>query len=160
MAPDEMNKTIEFILQSQAQFTTNIGKLESNLSRCEANIEKLGANMSRCEANIEKIETSLARCEGNIDKLRLSVGELAGVLRESIRLSDDRFTRLDERIIELTAARKATEGILKELAEGQKTTGGILKELAEGQRTTDERLNALINVVEKHITGPDHSARA
>ncbi|HZP00332.1 MAG TPA: hypothetical protein VFD30_08550 [Terriglobia bacterium] len=103
MTPDEMEKKIEFILQMQAQFATNIGKLETNM----------------------------ARSETNIDNLRVVVADLAGVVRESIRLSDERFTRLDDR----------------------------LTKLAEAQKTTDERLNALISVVERHITGPDHAAR-
>jgi len=103
MTPDEMEKKIEFILQTQAQFGADIGRLETNM----------------------------ARSETNIDNLRVVVADLAGVVRESIRLSDERFTRLDDR----------------------------LTKLAEAQKTTDERLNALISVVERHITGPDHAAR-
>jgi len=101
MTPDEMDKKIEFILEMQVQFETNIGKLATNLVRCET----------------------------NIDKLRVSVVDLAGVVRESAKLSDDRSSRLDQRMIEL----------------------------ADAQKTTDERLNALISVVERHITGPDHA---
>jgi FtsZ-binding cell division protein ZapB len=103
MTPEEMDQRIGFILQMQAQFEVNVGKLETNL----------------------------ARCVTTIDNLRVSVVDLAEVVRESIRLSDDRFTRLDER----------------------------MADLAEAQKASDERLNALINVVEKHITGPDHAAR-
>jgi len=71
MTPDEMDKKIDVILEMQAQFETNIGKLESNLVRCET----------------------------NIDKLRVSVVDLAGVVRESAKLSDDRSSRLDQRMI-------------------------------------------------------------
>lgn len=85
-----------------------------------------------------QFEANLARSEANIDKfrvsvadLRMSVADLAGVVRDSIKLSDDRFTRLDERMMELATA----------------------------QKTSDERLNALISVVERHITGPDHAPR-
>jgi len=109
MTPEEMDQRIEFILQTQAQFEVNVGKLESNL----------------------------ARCETNIDKLRVSLADLAAVVRESLRLSDDRFSRFDER--------------MNDLAEAQKTTDDRLKELAE-------RVNALIDVVEGHITGPDQEA--
>jgi hypothetical protein len=31
--------------------------------------------------------------------------------------------------------------------------------LATAQKVTEERLNALTNIMEKHITGPDHPAR-
>ena len=145
MTPEETDKKIEFILQMQAQF------------------------------------------QSNLDNLRISVGELAGVLRDSIKLSDDRFTRLDDRIVkladaqaaaegrsahfdrrmaELAEAGKATDTRLAELAEAQMAADGRsarleerMAELAEAQKATDERLNALISVVERHITGPDHAAR-
>jgi hypothetical protein len=104
MTSGEMEKSIEFILQMQAKF-------ESNLARSEANIDKLGTSVSN---------------------LRVSVAELAAVVSESIRISDDRFTRLDDR----------------------------LAKLAEAQKSADERLSALINVVEGHITGHNHGAQA
>ncbi len=72
---------------------------------------------------------NMARSEANMDNLRVSVADLAGVVRDSIKISDDRFAQLDERMMELVAA----------------------------QKTTEERLNALIHVVERHITGPDHA---
>jgi hypothetical protein len=104
MTPAEMDKKIEFILQMQSQFEANIGRLETNVARSEANV-------------------------GN---LRASIAELAVVVRDSIKLSDDRSTRFDLKMLEL----------------------------AEAQKITDERLNALISVVERHITGPDHAPRS
>ena len=104
MTLDEMDKKIEFILQMQAQFESNIGKLETNVARSEANV-------------------------GN---LRASIAELAVVVSDSIKMSDDRFTRFDLKMLEL----------------------------AEAQKITDERLNALISVVERHVTGPDHAPRS
>ena len=97
------------------------------------------------EANVGRLETNLGRCVTNIDKLRVSVVDLAEVLRESVRISDDRFTRFDER--------------LTKLADAQASTDEWLKELADAQKASDERLNALINVVEGHNAGPDHEAR-
>jgi hypothetical protein len=63
------------------------------------------------------------------------VVDIAGVLRESVRISDERFTRLDDRLTRLDS---------------------IVRELVEAGKATDERLNALIQVVDRHITGPDH----
>jgi len=111
MTPEEADKKIEFILQMQAQFEANLGKLEANLARSESNIDKLRESQAA---------------------LTTSVVNIADILRESVRISDERFTRLDERMIELV----------------------------EAQKSTDERLNALINVVDRHITGPDHRPEA
>ena len=124
MTPDEMDKKIEFILEMQAQFEANVGKLATNLARSEA----------------------------NTDNLRVSVADLAGVVRESVKLSDDRFTRLDDRLTNLAGAQKAADERSARLDE-------LMLELAAAQKATEERLNALINVMERHLTGPDHAAR-
>jgi hypothetical protein len=85
-----------------------------------------------------QFEANLTRSETNINSLRISVAELAGVVKDSIKISDDRFTRLDDRFTRLD----------------QK-----MMEVAEVQKITGERLNALISVVERHVSGPDHAAR-
>jgi prophage DNA circulation protein len=103
MTLEEMAKKIESILEMQAQFEANVGKLAANL----------------------------ARSETNTDNLRVSVADLAGVVKDLVKISDDRFSRFDEQ----------------------------MKDLATTQKVTGERLNALINVMEKHFTGPDHAAR-
>jgi uncharacterized protein YdcH (DUF465 family) len=117
MTPEEVDKNIEFILQMQAQFS-------SNLVRSQANIDNLRASGS---------------------ELRHLVADLAVIVGESAKLSDDRFVRMDDRFARLD------DRILK-LTDAQAATDRTMKELAE-------RLNALINVMEQHITGPDHGAR-
>ena len=130
MTPDEMDKKIEFILQMQAQFETNVESLRISV----------------------------------VD-LKTSVAALAGVVRDSIKISDDRFTRLDDGLRTLAATQTATDERLKQLATA---TDERLNRLATATderlnrlaAATDERLNALISVVERHITGPHHAPRA
>ena len=124
MTPEDADKKIEFILQMQAQFESNIGKLRDSQAALTA-----------------------------------SVVDIAGVLRESVRITDERFTRLadvqqttDERFTRLADAQRAAD-------ERHTRLDTIMSELAEAGKATDDRLNALINVVERHITGPDHSPR-
>jgi septal ring factor EnvC (AmiA/AmiB activator) len=135
MTPDEMDKKIEFILEMQAQFSANMGRSEANIERCEVNIDNLTASVARSEVNIANLTASVARSEANLKAL---IPEFAVALRESAKLSDERFSRSDERMTKLDEK---------------------LARLADAQKTTDERLNALISVVERHITGPDHVAR-
>ena len=101
--------------------------------------------LEEADKKIEFILQMQAQFEAGMGKLRdsqaaltVSVAEIAGVLRESVRLSDERFTRLDERLTRLD---------------------GLMTELTEAGKATDDRLNALINIVERHITGPDHTPR-
>jgi hypothetical protein len=46
-----------------------------------------------------------------------------------------------------------------QIAELREEIARMQKANEERSRQTDERLNVLINVVEKHITGPDHGGR-
>ena len=138
MTPDEMDKKIEFILQMQAQF-------ETNMSQAEASTNNL-------RGSVADLSVSVAELRGSVADLRVSVATLAGVVRDSIKISDDRFTRFDQKMLEVAEVQKATGERLRELTETQKA-------LADAQKSTDERLNALISVTERHISGPDHSSR-
>jgi hypothetical protein len=98
--------------------------------------------LEEADKKIEFILQMQAQFEAGMGKLRdsqatltSSVVDIAGVLRESVRISDERFTRLDDRLTRLDS---------------------IVRELVEAGKATDERLNALIQVVDRHITGPDH----
>lgn len=124
MTPEEMDKKIESILQMQAQFE---------------------ANMSQAEANTNNLRVSAADLRVSVSDLKASVATLPGVVRDSIKISDDRFTRFDQKMLELV--------------EAHKTTDERLAKLSDAQKTTDERLNALISVTERHITGSDHPSR-
>lgn len=103
MSPEEADGKIEFILQMQAQFEANLGKLRDSQATLTA-----------------------------------SVVRIAEILEESIKHTDVRFAKADER-----SARVDQH----------------MAELAEAQKATGERLNALINIVERHITGPDHGRK-
>ena len=64
---------------------------------------------------------------------------------ENMEKSDARMTRIEGAFVGLFDIVSKTVKVQKELAEAQ-------KELTEAQRTTDERLNALINTVERYIS--------
>lgn len=113
------------------------------LEEADKKIEFILQMQGQFEANIGKLRDSQAA-------LTASVVDIAGVLRESVRISDERFTRLDDRLVRLAEAQQAADERMVRFDER-------MNELAEAGKATDDRLNALINVVERHITGPDHS---
>lgn len=72
-------------------------------------------------------------------------------LRESdarLRESDERLRESDERLRDSQAT--LTAALLR--------ITDLLQDLSEAQKRTDDRLNALISVVEKHISSPGHSS--
>ena len=64
---------------------------------------------------------------------------------ENMVKSDERMTRMEGAFVGLFSIVSETVKVQKELAETQKV-------LTEAQKTTDERLNALINTVERYIS--------
>ena len=116
--------------------------------------------LEEADKKIEYILQMQAQFEAGMGKLRdsqaaltASVVDIAGVLRESVRISDERFTRLDDGLTRLADAQQAADERMARFDER-------MNELVEAGKATDERLNALIHVVERHITGPDHSPRS
>jgi hypothetical protein len=89
MTPEELKRTMDFIVEHQAKF--------------EANIQML------FEADQQQREAD--------ERLRQSQATLTAAL---VRVTE------------------------------------IVEDLAESQKSTDDRLNALINIVERHVSGPGH----
>ncbi len=100
MTFEEMQRTMEFMLQH-------------------------GAHL---DARLEKLAESLQSLRESHEQLRESQAPLTGAFLRMTELMEESQRRFDERFRVLTDAQKGT----------------------------DERLNALINMFERHITGPDH----
>lgn len=75
-----------------------------------------------------------------------------GFMLEQQARFDVRLDQLPDSQATLTASVLRIAEFVEDLTQAQKTTD-------ERLRQTDERLNALINVVEKHVTGPDHGRK-
>jgi len=104
MTPEEMQRTMEFLLAQQARF------------------------------------------DGRLERILEEMREADARLREE----DRRLREEDRRLRESQATLTASVLRIAELLEG----------VTEAQKRTDERLNVLVNVVEKHITGHNHGRPA
>ncbi len=99
MAGVELNRTIEFVLEQQAQVSLNLAQITSNMAQLTERVNRLGEKVDR---NAEGVTALLA------------IAEI-----------------------------QATE--IRDLTESTRT-------LAGRQHETDERLNALVDTVERHIS--------
>ncbi|MCA1628297.1 MAG: hypothetical protein LC742_10090 [Acidobacteria bacterium] len=102
MTNEEMQKTMQFILEQQAQFVVNIQKLEEEQTRA---VERM-----------TRIEGAIVSVVNLIGKLTTTQEQLAQAQLEMSAKWETRFA-----------------------------------ELTEAQKQTDERLNALIAVVERYF---------
>jgi DNA anti-recombination protein RmuC len=99
------------------------------------------------DRKIEFILQMQARFEGNLEKMQVRFEENL----EKMRVE---FSAADERLRDSQATLTGAVIRITELMEqAQRQTDERFKGLAD-------RLDVLITVVEKHITGPDHGARA
>lgn len=110
MTPQEIERTMEFILEHHAKFAADIQKLfESD------------------------------------DRLRQSQATLTAAL-----------VRVTEIMEDLAESQKGTDGRLRQTDDHLRRTDEQLRQTDERLRQTDDRLNALLHIVERHVTGPNH----
>ena len=106
MTDEEMQRTIGFILEQQAQLTVSMGQLTGQ-------VDKLSNTVDKLSDNVDKLSDKVDRTADGINAL-LAIAEIhdreIAALRESVSAVDERG------------------------------------------RQTDERLNALINTVERYIS--------
>ncbi|HYG81785.1 MAG TPA: hypothetical protein VD861_15415 [Pyrinomonadaceae bacterium] len=121
MTNEEIEKTMQFILEQQAQFTSNFQKLEESLQKLEESLQKMEESRKRDAARITRLEESFQLL---------------------VRLAESH----DERLVTLTEAQIRTN---EQIAAIDEQIAAINERTAE----TDGRLNALIAIVERYISG-------
>jgi primosomal protein N'' len=83
MTDEQMQKTIEFILEQQAQFSFNMGEVQDNIKR-------LTAAQSRTEATVERLAAQVEI----ISRQQVHINEVVAVIAESQQHTDERLNAL------------------------------------------------------------------
>lgn len=118
MTFEEMQRTVEFLVQHGAQ--------------TDARLEKLVESVQILRDSHNGMRESQAT-------LTASLYRMAELVQEFQHETEGRFRGIDERLAALADSQKRTDQQL---------------------RSTDERLNAVISLVERHITGHNHGSPA
>ena len=113
MTGAEMERAIEFLLQSQANSEARLGRLEGIVERHAEAHERLAAAQGRSQEQIDQLQQGFVRLQdgmnefqGGLNELRLQVAHVAKVaeiaLETSLRASDgvDALAKLVGGIIE------------------------------------------------------------
>jgi chromosome segregation ATPase len=129
---------------------------EERFERIEQKMEFFADQFVRIERKIEFIVDQQAQFTTDLQALR----ETQAVMQRQI---DQNYTQTQQQIAALNEAVVAVVGMVGNLAEWKTEMGAKMKEVAEGMRKleekgaeTEQRLNILIGVVERHLSGPDH----
>ena len=102
------------------------------------NMEIVAAHLASLTVKQEQLQEAQARAEARLDRSEARLDRMERVLGSAIRLG---LRRLNS----LTAAQERTAEALARLADSQARTDAKMAE-------TDERLNILVNTVERYIS--------
>lgn len=127
MTNEEMQSTMQFILEQQAHLTVSMDKLTERIDGLAERIDGLAERMDKLTDGMDGLTEKVDRLAENADRLA-----------EAQLKSESRVSRLEQSFLMLV---EFTRG----LDERQDT---LTAQLAE----TDKRLNSLINTVERYIS--------
>jgi hypothetical protein len=91
MTPEEVQRTMEFILSSQADSVIRMDRVEENLDRLGENLDRVQENLVRITEEHDRFRVSLREQKESLDIL-LSVSH--DLLRVS-KIHNDRLKRLE-----------------------------------------------------------------
>lgn len=140
MTPEEMERTMQFILEQQAQLSVNMEKVEERRAKAE---ERRAEAEAKAEERRTESDERLTRIEGIQENTARQIEHLGDALVELT----EAHTRTQSSLSELAEAHARTQETVRELAESHAQTQGSLRELAESQIHSDRRLDALIDIV-------------
>jgi uncharacterized phage infection (PIP) family protein YhgE len=132
MTNEEMQRTMEFILNQQAQFAADIQKLqESQQKMNESQVETIQLLNRLAAVTVKGFEDASAKTNALIDAQ----------------------IRTDEKLGALADAQTRTDEKLSTLADAQTRTDEKLSALADAQTRTDEAVRNLTRLVERYFDG-------
>jgi chromosome segregation ATPase len=140
MTGEELERAIDFLLKSQATLEARIEQVNDNLSK---RIEEVNQNLSSQLAELKNRLDQHAQTQSNfIQVVTRTFGDQAEINR--------RHEETDRRLAKAVEMMAETQ---RGLAETQRGLAETQRGLAENQSDTDKRLNALIDTVERYISG-------
>ncbi len=157
MTPEQMERAIEFLLNSQAQNTADIGRLTAEVQ----GLKELQAQTSRdvitVAATVSDLANTVARVEAQAESNRLEIREAIEnliIASEATRKFSEDIARLEvqtsrrvtnqgKEIAALIEQGKETNARIAALSEQGKETNARITALSEQGKETDARIAAL-----------------
>ena len=112
MIPEEIQRTMDFILRSQADWVVRMDRSQEKQEKLEQNFEKIQQNFEKMQQNVEKTQQNVEKTQQSIEKTQQDIDALIGVTRdhlvvtrqllETSRLTTTRLDRSEDLIVLLT----------------------------------------------------------
>lgn len=164
----KLSEAQDRLAEAQDRAEKRLEGAEARLDRTETSLEQSAARLEQSAARLDRIEAGLEQSGARLDHINATLDRVA-ITQESL----GRFQRVvDEGIEHLLSAQKhlffaqgvlqdeqaKTDAAIRKLSAAQDLNTEQIKQLREAQREaqkhTDERLNALISIVDGMIRKP------
>ncbi|HEV7377518.1 MAG TPA: hypothetical protein VGN95_22570 [Pyrinomonadaceae bacterium] len=152
MTGEEMERSIEFLLNSQASLEAKIEQTNDQVKQTNRQIEQTNKRLDiYVETQNEFIQIVLRHIEaqGEINASLRRTGNDLSVAQQNLAASQQ---RTEESLNSLAIAQQQTEGRLTSLALAQERTEVRLTSLAAAQERTEVGLKSLIETVDRYIS--------
>ena len=142
MTGDELDRAIQFLLESQAKNDAQIGRLTGDSAELKALLRDFAETTQRfaerADERLDRNDAQISRLTGDFADFKASVGEFVESTRRFAERADERLERLEENA-------KRNDGRLQRLETA-------LANLAERTDKLAEEMSSLLHVVEGHVT--------
>jgi len=149
MTGEEMERAIEFILQSQAALDARMGRVEEQIERVSRD---LGERIAQTQRQLDETNRVVQMQSVTQTKFNTPATDtLNGIADaqnrhiEMLRLTTETQMRINQALVE------SDRQLGRALAEAQQDERRIIATLTESQRRTDDRVDRLAETVERFI---------
>jgi len=84
---DDIQKTIQFILEQQAQFAVNLQKTEERVARLEGNM----AEVARAQAEMAQAQAEMARAQVDMARTQTHMNEVVAVMADTHKHTEEKL---------------------------------------------------------------------
>jgi phage tail tape-measure protein len=138
MTYEEMQRTMQFVLEQQAQLAANQQRADERADRVNKIITRISRTVDRlATATVERFERTDVRASAESEDVN---AKLAALVDAQMR-SEERMEKTGETLNAKFAA----------LAESQMRTEEVVRRLSERGEKTDEAVRNLTDVVDRHL---------
>jgi hypothetical protein len=102
MTPEELNRTMEFIVASQAQTNATVDRISASLDKTNASLDRTNANLDRLEAAQEEDRRESKAAIARHDKMLTRLADLQAQQADLFLRQSERMDRLDKVHADLT----------------------------------------------------------
>ena len=144
----DIEKTMQFLLEQQARFDARQAEMQANQAGFDARQAELQAQFAERQTQFEKHQAQFEEYQARFEKHQAD--------------SAERITQRENILLDVAAAQERTNAILETLTERHVELEQSHKKLSEAQQVTQknlnalsgettQKLNALIDTLERHI---------